>query len=256
MAQTEIATVNEVLAFLSLSSTVTDDDKALIAMLKTGVENDCRQFVGHGITKPSSDYTHFLPAQNNRSPEEGLVQFDLVGGKAVPISQYTSAGSILVLPQMFVRAITSIYEDRAAYAGFGSNAFASSTLLTAGTDYYLDIDSTGMSLSGHVIRIGTCWSTEPRSIKAVYSAGLTFEELRSEYSFVRDSVILEVIQRFKMVKAQQGATSDGWAPIKSESFGQEYSVTYATDLISKMFGSLSQRCQDSLSTIVNWNQAA
>jgi hypothetical protein len=65
-----------------------------------------------------------------------------------------------VLPEMPVESITSLYWDPAAYAGQGTDDFASTTLLTAGTDYFLDRDRTGdnYSNSGKVFRIGGVWT--------------------------------------------------------------------------------------------------
>ncbi len=56
-----------------------------------------------------------------------------------------------------VTSITNLYLDRSGAGGTAPNAFPAETLLTAGTDYYLVIDSKfgdGLSYSGYVRRIG------------------------------------------------------------------------------------------------------
>lgn len=63
----------------------------------------------------------------------------------------------IVLRQVPVYSITSVYLDDAGYYGQGTG-FGSETLLTAGTDYDLRLDSDEtFSESGTLIRIGTIW---------------------------------------------------------------------------------------------------
>lgn len=105
---------------------------------------------------------------------------------------YSGTGtSRLILRQRPVRSITSIYVD--ASGRWGQNpdgSFATATLLTAGTDYALDLDayngSANVSMKGIVVRIGNVWpalrtynrgwitpGVEPQrgNIKVAYVAG-------------------------------------------------------------------------------------
>ena len=92
----------------------------------------------------------------------------------------------LVLRRRPVTAVASVYVDDSAYFGFASGAFGSSTLLTAGEDYALDLVSASLSRSGILYRIGGVWpGTQYRSgselvggegpglgnIKVTYTAG-------------------------------------------------------------------------------------
>lgn len=73
---------------------------------------------------------------------------------------YCGDGSnILQLRQYPVQSITSIHVDADGYFGYGSGAFDTADLLTAGTEYALARDSsaTEASRTGHVIRIGGVW---------------------------------------------------------------------------------------------------
>jgi len=67
----------------------------------------------------------------------------------------------LILRRRPVQSIVSVYEDPGAYYGEASGPFASTTLLTAGTDYCLQRDtpagSSTISKSGILLRIGTVW---------------------------------------------------------------------------------------------------
>jgi hypothetical protein len=47
--------------------------------------------------------------------------------------------------------------DDSAYFGFASGAFGSSTLLTSGEDYALDLTAASFSRSGILYRIGSVW---------------------------------------------------------------------------------------------------
>jgi hypothetical protein len=63
----------------------------------------------------------------------------------------------LVLRRRPVTAVASVYVDDSAYFGFASGAFGSSTLLTSGEDFALDITADSFSRSGILYRIGSVW---------------------------------------------------------------------------------------------------
>jgi len=69
---------------------------------------------------------------------------------------YSGTGrEALILKQYPVKSITSIHLDPQGYAGQNPNGFAANTLLTAGVDYYLDVDEdNGWSETGIIYRIG------------------------------------------------------------------------------------------------------
>src|SRR5690606_19172886 len=142
----------------------------------------------HGVTQAT--YTHLLPS----SPIIGNESIDTyveITGDRVSLGRGRYGADVLQLPQMFVRSITSVYEDVNAKAGQGSNDFPASTLLTAGTEYWLDVDETGLSRSGFLIREAGTWSRRPRTIKVTYVAGLTAAELESDYSDIKDLICEE-----------------------------------------------------------------
>lgn len=88
-----------------------------------------------------------------------------------------------------VQSIASVYLDSDAYWGQGASPFDSTTLLVEGTDYALEVVSSGYSKSGRLVRIGGVWTgTRERSaglltaapaagqgnIKATYTADYPF----------------------------------------------------------------------------------
>lgn len=66
---------------------------------------------------------------------------------------------LLVLRQLPVASVTSIVSDPNGHYGQGADAFAgaSATTYTAGTDYALLLDQSGLSRTGTVRRIGRPW---------------------------------------------------------------------------------------------------
>lgn len=109
-----------------------------------------------GISGSSSDslyQTYLDQASAIITRKTGLV-FD--SASATEFYQGTGTNQ-LVLRRRPVTAVASVYVDDSAYFGFASGAFGSSTLLTAGTDYALDIQSSSFSRSGILYRINGVW---------------------------------------------------------------------------------------------------
>lgn len=111
----------------------------------------------------------------------------------------------LVLLERPVQSITSIYEDDTGYYGQGSGAFASTTLLTEGSDYALDLKNAAISLSGIVVRLGGVWANvtargagllgaEPLpgrgNLKVTYTAGYT--EIPADITLAIHQMVAEI----------------------------------------------------------------
>ena len=80
----------------------------------------------------------------------------------------------LPLLQLPVQSIGSVYEDAGAYYGEASGAFASTTLLTAGTQYCLLRDNgsaTEKSTSGLLLRIGSRWPAAQETLQGMLVGG-------------------------------------------------------------------------------------
>ncbi len=81
--------------------------------------------------------------------------------RAAVTEYYDGRGTAeLLLDRTPVATVTAVYEDWGGYGGTAVGAFPATSLLTAGTDYYLPIDSLyndGLSYSGILRRIGTVW---------------------------------------------------------------------------------------------------
>jgi hypothetical protein len=220
----------EVLSYLGKGTTASDIDIGRLQTIKTASEMLLRRYLGCGITQAT--YTHYLPKGHpfDRFPTSRRIS------EAGAATERYWLGPDIVLPEYPLRSITSINEDRDGRFDQASGAFDSTTLLTEGGGYYWPVDASGFSRWATVIRIDTLWPANPGSIKVVYTAGWTSDEL---HGLVTDSTLdasplrmatLKIIAESWTDKLQaETSTSGGGAgPLKQESF-DGYSVTYDTE---------------------------
>ncbi len=224
MSQPEIISRAEIVAALGLGATISDADSGLVELLKRIVENEARRYCRHEITQLATPYVHLLPAA--LLAETGGTLLERESGAALGLRDNGSS-CILQLPVPFVRSASlEVRVDLNAAAGQAAGAFGNDTLLTSGSDYYLDVDEPGLSRSGQLVRISGGWPTRPRTVRVSYFAGFTADELDGPYSDIKGAILDEVCARFQSAKSRQGNGSAG--SIQSESIGGEYSVTYDT----------------------------
>ena len=231
MALSEICIIEEVIAYLGKGTSLTDKERGLLTMIKPTAETKVRQYCQYGITQQT--YTHFLPEANPLDIRDGLTNLGY-GGPNLSFPNLKYLGPILQLPEAPAISITSVNVDRGGYAGKGTNAFASSTALTEGTEFILDELQASFSATAHLIRLGTSWPSVPRSVKVVYVAGWTAAHLqgdvtdwRLDASDIRMATIKTIIESFNEAVNQQSGQGGSGGAIKSEKIG-DYSVTYDT----------------------------
>lgn len=181
----ELASTDDILeVFLGITSP-SQSVQDTMDMIRTGIEASIKKFCRWGITQAT--LTSYLPLQPTAMGVY-LPSAELYYNRPWP----TGTRNRLQLPSMYVTSITSIYEDRSAVGGSGANDFASASLLTAGTDYYLEKDrGASASWSGGVIRVGTEWSSIPGTIKATYVSGFTESDLQNAQNDLRFAVTKE-----------------------------------------------------------------
>lgn len=163
----------------------------------------------------SSDVvTELLPASGGHqidSPE--LVDYETSeSGHAIPIDT-RPASSVLALRYRPVLATSlQVWEHYDAKGGQDADAFPASSLLELGVDYYLDESPPGVSTSGRLHRIGSGWSTVPRSIKVEYIGGPLAQQtadLGVEFlTVLRSCVELAAAENYLFWKQQQQALSE------------------------------------------------
>jgi len=201
---TDIATVDDIED--SLGVTFDSADEALCDRLRLSVEALARKYVRWAITE--QEYTSLL-------------------------SERGSTYGVLPLPVPFVTEVANVWEDWNSVGGQNSGVFSSATLLTVGEDYWVDYESVSQfSREGVLRRNGARWCPYPRSIKVEYTAGLTANQLNDEFADIKDAIIYETAERFKLAKSKQGTATGGGGstassgPITSEKL-KNYAVTFA-----------------------------
>lgn len=161
-----------------------------LEMIRLGIEASIKKFCRWNIV--SATKTAYLPLQPTAMGVY-LPSAETCYNRPWP----TGTRNRLQLPSMYVSSITSIYEDQSAVGGAGSSDFAAATLLTAGTDYYLEKDQgSSASWSGGVIRVGTGWSSIPGTIKATYVSGFTESDLQNDQNDLRFAVTKECADHY------------------------------------------------------------
>lgn len=214
----------------ALGGTVSAADQTVITLIKGWSERLVKDYVGYNIEQAT--FTHDFPIVTQAEPREELIQgWEIVGNRAVAYGPYVEASRVLQLRELPVRSITSVNEDTAEPPTFGS-----STLLTS-TDYRLDTESSSLSWSGFLYRVGSSWSKKPRTIRVVYVGGLTATELENDYPEFKMATLLTVIKSFNELKSQQGyAAGTGSAgPVQAESLA-DWSITYGGNSSTNLFG--------------------
>jgi hypothetical protein len=248
MALVEILSFErEVKPFFGISADTSANREAgeMLAMIQRWTENQARKFVGHVISQNtiSNEYQRRDDISVYAPAEEVEVVGDTVyltrdGG--------CNDGHVLQLDNGFVRSVTSLHEDPAALFGQGGSDFGAATELTAGTDFYIELDAAGISKSGRLIRNRGHWSSKPGTIRITYVAGLTATELNDEYSFVKLALLEDMQVKFNSMRSQRSA---GGGPVKKETYHGDYSVEYAVSSSSQSLMSLSPGAQGKLHPI-------
>ena len=216
MAVTQIVDIADVLSFVGMAATASDAQIGLLQVTKMRAEAALRRFLGSSVVQTT--YTHFLP-------DVDLIH--LQDGRAY-------LGQVLKLPETPVRSITSLYVDHGGRFGQGPSAFPVSSEYEVGEDFYLESNQLGLCRTGNVIRVNGEWSAEPGSIKIVYIAGWSQDELRgavTDPNLDASPIQLAALQLVSSVYNEMLNTqANGGAPgaIKAERL-DDYSVEYDTD---------------------------
>lgn len=136
-----------------------DGDTIVISNSDSGVSIDGEQTAAY-LTEDT-----FSVAVDNSSGDEGEN-----GIFVKKVTQYYNGNnqSAFQLKHRPVRSVSALYFDADGYYGQGTDAFSSDDLLTAGTDYYLDIDQDdGTSRSGMVWKASGTWYGRVRSYQGM-----------------------------------------------------------------------------------------
>lgn len=253
-SRTTICAPAEVLAALGKASTATEDDYGLLNMLLPLVDSAINAYLGWVVLQTT--YTALLPDWDMYSVAD--YQAWPYGEPVDAISNRISYGypmvpQILQVPNIPLRSVTSLKADFSSAGGQNASDFSSGTLLTLGTDYYLDFDapaingtvpySSGVSWTGHIRRwLGGIWPARMRSAQVVYTAGVTPDELDSVTAFpirdvrtIKHAAIIAAMMAYKELKAWGGGSTGTSGPVIAERLA-DYSVTYSEAAILAAIG--------------------
>lgn len=225
-----IATKAEVLILLGRSTSLTAADEALIDLLMPLVEAVVVNYLNNGLHY--GQHVEYLPI-GQTAGEQGALRdqdVDFAGNRALLRGGPPGTDALQLKHTPVVLTGLEVREDIGANAGQAADSFGSDTILTAGTDYWLDIDETGVSRTGILYRSGA-WPTEPRSVKVTYYGGHTAAQLNGAAGDIKLVYLRAIRKAFKSEKNQQ--TGDG--PKISESIGK-YSYSTSADAANAMAG--------------------
>jgi hypothetical protein len=253
--------ISEVLLELGLSSSATDEERAVTANAIRFAEGAVRR------------YLHYDPLYGTRT--EFYPQLEVAGQadfSVWEVSESTAyqrqipavAARELQLRSLPVRSITALYVDHNARSGSNVNAFANETLQVEGSGYWANydrLDSSGnkICLDG-ILRSDGLWPVSAGTIKVVYVSGYTAAELHGQDTAldalpILESVIMESTRRVRRMFSLSKKTGAGFIPgiMSSENLGDySYSIdtSIAKDLL--MGGDLLAETQEKLSSFVNY----
>lgn len=207
-------------------------------------EGAVRRFLKYDPVRRSR--TEYYPQSASRD-QPGKV-LEATETSAVFTSPETVRGSELQLMNIPVRTNVAIqlFVDYDARAGTKANAFPASTEKTEGTDYWANYDSQDSDgnkvCRDGIIRSFGLWPIEPGSIKVVYTAGYTDNELRGQDSVIDaspiwDAALDEAVNRARRAIVQQKSATLGYAagPKIEERLG-DYRYRISDRLSRELFG--------------------
>lgn len=210
------ATLLTALGFVG--TTPTDKQLALLRAVHPMAEGVFRSWLG-ATAGGYSQVIELLPGRGPKVPDQDLREEIYRQGDTVivqPAGQANRELRLSVTP-VWVTGL-EVREDTNANAGQASGAFPDGSVLTAGTDYWADVDDpvNNLSNSGILFRLGS-WPVEERSVKVTYYGGETAARLIAEAANLKYAAMLTVIKAYKLLSSLQGSATGTPA---SESFGK------------------------------------
>lgn len=239
-----IATLAECVTYLRATQKGTESDLGLIQMFLPIVERLVRRHVGYHIEhKVHTEYHPYMSTRPSLSQgfteDEDLFRYEGSPQGARPIRQGRgNSRDALLLRNLPVRSVTSIHEDPNAWVTVESPSYtkwSDGTLLVEARDYVVDWDcddedGNTICKSGIVFRNGGIWSLQARSIKVVYTAGYTDQEIRAgEGADFKQAVLMGVAKFVQEAFANALYGERRAGAIISESL-DGYSVSFANPL--------------------------
>jgi len=257
-----IVDVSEMFLELGLSDSITEEERAIVTVALMRAEAAVKKFLHYDPLFQS--HTEFYPVRS--SATGGREVWDRSGNNAVVESISEEGSSDLQLRHLPVRSAPAIEirKDSAARAGTVAGSFGVDTVQTEGESFYpnytvVDSSDNSVCMDGIIRSVGT-WPNTPGSIRVVYSAGYTRDELHGQDDVLDANTIVEAIvieARRRVVKAfvRRKSAKLGWMAgvITSEGLG-DYNYSVDAGLAVKLFGDTKDLMDESkqlLSEFIN-----
>lgn len=205
-----IANRGEILNVLGVITSLTNRQLALADMVHRHTERLVKDYLQNDIEQAT--HIEYYPPQwrtGSTGSHGDLVSADIdIRDTMVAFRPGGRGSDVIILkhtPVIFTDL--EVYEDPNAHGGQNTDAFPASTLLTAGTDYWLDLDETGLSRTG-ILRRDGAWPVEPRSVRVRYTGGWSRTQLdNGPASPIKMAVLLTAVKAMKQIFSLQATES-------------------------------------------------
>lgn len=256
-----IVDISELLIELGLSSSVTEEERAIAQTALTRAASAVRQYLGYDPVY--AERTEYYPRQQaNYLDSEGVWEAD--ANSAILRQTVEGASGQLQLQSLPIRSITSLRIDYDGRAGAKETAFGDDTEKTEGEDYwpnYDRVDSDGQKVCSDGVLMSTgAWPNSPGTVKVVYYSGYTQAELHGQDTIIDasatlEAVLYEAVRRVRRHYSLRKSTRVGFVAgtITSENLGDySYSVDSASAAQLDRGGSLTPETKEKLSPFLNY----
>jgi len=259
-----IVDISEVLLQLGLSSSATDEERAVSSAAIASAEGAVKRFLRYDPGQKLR--TEFYPRHDQRI---GNVQsiWEVTNTEAYLRQESGASTSELQLQHIPIRSVPAIdlRIDYDGKSGARAGTFAAATQKTEGTDFWpnydlIDSDGNSVCRDGIVRSVGL-WPASAGNVKVVYTAGYTPEELHGQDAIIDASPIVEAVidearRRVEKMFVRKKSVLGGFAagPKCSESLGS-YSYSIDSSLAAKLYGDtkdLTDATMQRLADYVHW----
>jgi hypothetical protein len=247
-----------VLLELGLSSSPTDEERAIVQQAVVKAEGAVIKFLGYDPAQRSR--TEFYPQMDFTPAAAGGI-WEVSDTEAYVRRMSQAASDELQLVHIPIRSSPAIDVRIESDGRFGTKtgSFVASSLKVEGTDFwaqYDGIDSAGNKICNDgILRSFGRWPSEPGSVKIVYTAGYSTAELEGQdlivdASPIMDAIVEESLRRAKKVLTlwkKNPRTGHNAGVVTSEGLG-EYNYSVSGGVLDKLMssGSLSLESRDKL----------
>ena len=251
-----IMTQAEIRLALGLTASITDVQRALIEMILPRVDNAIADVLHYDPQQASR--TEFYPKQAGASGDVESV-WDSNGTSAY--MRTLGGNAVLQLTHLPVRSVTNVWVDYDGRFGQRAGSFVAANLWTLGEDYWLDLESASLCMTGHLLT-SRAWPNEPGTIKVEYTAGYSKDELNGRAvagspnaSLIKHAALATAIKVFTTLVMRQKHSLIGFTPglLSSESLGKySYSLDGSSiQALAAMKVMVPSEALDSLEKFIN-----